>query len=77
MGFTINNLGVTAYNRHHFEAAKLHYTESLRIARELGDKLGIARALNNLGKTANQQGQWTLQCNNESSFFLFYFYCFL
>jgi tetratricopeptide (TPR) repeat protein len=53
----VANLGNLAFARSDWDAAGEHFTESLEVERVLGNVFGVARALNNLGETAQQQGK--------------------
>ncbi len=54
----LNGAGVLAHNQADYERAVVLYTESLALQRELGDKRGIADALNNLGTIALDRGDY-------------------
>ena len=54
----LNNVGNLASVQGDYEAARLHYDESLRLQRELGDELGVATVLGNLGRIACLQSDY-------------------
>src|SRR5439155_9226631 len=60
--------GNMALKKGDLEAARSFYEESLRISRELGNKVSIAVSLNNLGKIAREQGDtraaWALHAES-------------
>jgi tetratricopeptide (TPR) repeat protein len=51
-------LGAVAVLSAEYEEAEDCFTESLALCRELGERLGMARALGNLGETVRQQGDY-------------------
>jgi predicted ATPase/Tfp pilus assembly protein PilF len=55
-------IGFLANTQCDFSVARDHFQESLSIAQELGDKLGINAALNQLGIAAGQQGDYASAC---------------
>lgn len=52
----LNGAGLLAWRQSDYKAAEAAYEESLSIARELDDRLNIARALNNLALITRDQG---------------------
>ena len=47
-----------AQNQGRYEEAKRYYEDSLRIAKQIGDKEGEAATYNNLGSLAQDQGRY-------------------
>ena len=50
--------GGLAYHQSDFAAARALYEESLTLRRRIGDKLGIAHSLNNMGNVTSDQGDY-------------------
>jgi predicted ATPase/class 3 adenylate cyclase/predicted negative regulator of RcsB-dependent stress response len=55
-GKALYGAGELAFQQGDYPAARASYTESLALRRQLGDRRGIAGALNNLGNVARDQG---------------------
>jgi predicted ATPase len=59
----LNTAGYLAYRQNDYRTARAWQEESLAIMRELGDRKGISRSLNNLGGVAVDQGNLPLPGN--------------
>lgn len=69
---SLNNLANAFWDQEDSVTARLLYTESLSISRELGNKASIANSLFNLGGIAYEQEDYTeAQALNEKSLTLF------
>ena len=55
----LNGAGVLAYARGEYAASRAYFEQNLALRRALGDKKGIAAALNNLAQTIKGQGHLT------------------
>jgi non-specific serine/threonine protein kinase len=54
----LRGAGILAFQQGDYARAKYIHTESLRLFRELGDRLGIARQVEKLGEVAYLQGEY-------------------
>jgi predicted ATPase/transcriptional regulator with XRE-family HTH domain len=52
---TLKEVGTLAWLQGDYPAARRYYEESLVISRRLGDRLGVAKGLNNLGNICNEE----------------------
>jgi tetratricopeptide (TPR) repeat protein len=52
---TLKEVGTLAWLQGDYSAARRYYEESLAISRRLGDRLGVAKGLNNLGNICNEE----------------------